>query len=296
MPIGQIVKAISGFYYVRTPEDELIRCRARGIFKFERKKITLLVGDFVQFKKIGPNNGFITSIQLRQTELIRPSIANVNQAVVVSSLREPNFQQGLVDRFLVHGEHKGLDLVICLTKYDLVDNKQEIEEIRAIYQPTGYPVILTSIYNQVGIEELKNVLHQKVSVFAGQSGVGKSSLLRSLIPNYPFKTGEVSAKLGRGRHTTRLIELISLNDGGQVADTPGFNRLSFQGFEPQSLSSYFPEIKIVASRCYYRGCLHVDEPQCEVQHAVLRKEIHEARFQHYLQFLGEIQEEKKRRY
>lgn len=296
MPVGQIVKAISGFYYVRSPEGEEIQCRARGVFKFKKKKLTPLVGDYVQYEMTGPGEGFVTSVEPRQTELLRPPIANVDQAVVVCSLREPEFHQMPVDRFLVHGERAGLELIICLTKRDLVDDDSEVERIRAIYQPAGYPVIVTSIRTQVGIDELKKFLAERTSVFAGQSGVGKSSLLNQLLPDRRLETGEVSRKLRRGRHTTRQVELLPLNNGGQVADTPGFSQLTFQGFEPEELSGCFPEMRELSDRCRFRGCLHLNEPGCAVKEAVQNEEIHAGRYNNYLQFLTEIKEEQQRRY
>ncbi|MBA4494761.1 ribosome small subunit-dependent GTPase A [Paenactinomyces guangxiensis] len=294
MPAGQIVKAISGFYYVRTPEGEEIQCRARGVFKFKKKKLTPLVGDNVEFEMTGLGEGVVTSVQPRQTELLRPPIANVEQAVVVCSLREPDFQQMPVDRFLVHGEREGLTIVICLTKRDLVSDDREVEQIRAIYEPAGYPVLATSIHTQVGLDQLKEHLNGRVSVLAGQSGVGKSSLLNRLLPGYQLQTGTVSQKLGRGRHTTRQVELLPLPSGGQVADTPGFSQLSFQGFEPGELSDYFPEFAEHAACCRFRGCLHGNEPGCEVREAVERQEIHQERYHNYLQFLDEIKQQQRR--
>jgi ribosome biogenesis GTPase len=296
MPFGQIVKAISGFYYVRTEKGEVLKCRARGIFKFEKKKLTPLVGDIVEFEQTGLDEGVVTSVQPRRTELIRPPIANVDQAVVVCSLRKPNFQQMPVDRFLVHGEREGLEIVIVLTKRDLLEDEGEIEKIRDIYAPAGYQVIATSIFTKEGIEELKRALSGKVSVFAGQSGVGKSSLLNELLPDRNLKTGSVSKKIGRGRHTTRTVELLSLEEGGQVADTPGFSQLSFQGFEPTELSDCFPEFRERAAGCRFRGCLHVEEPGCEVKEAVKRGEIEKNRYRNYVQFLEEIKEALARRY
>lgn len=296
MPVGQIVKAISGFYYVRTPEGEQVQCRARGVFKFEKKKLTPLVGDYVEFEQTGLDEGVVTSVQPRQTELLRPPIANVDQAVVVCSLREPAFQQMPVDRFLVHGEREGLQIIICLTKRDLLNDEQEIERIRAIYAPAGYPIIATSIKTQQGIAELKTYLTEHISVFAGQSGVGKSSLLNQILPAGNLQTGAVSQKLGRGRHTTRQVELIPLASGGHVADTPGFSQLTFKGFEPEDLSDCFPEYRERADQCRFRGCLHQNEPGCAVKEAVEEGQIHPDRYQNYLQFLSEIKEEQQRRY
>lgn len=294
MPDGQIVKAISGFYYVRTHDQEIVRCRARGKFKFQKKKQTPLVGDLVQFDQTGLGEGVITFVQPRTTELKRPPIANVDQAVVVCSLKEPDFQQVALDRFLVHAEYEQLEIVICLTKKDLIESDQEIKRIQRIYQQTGYPIVVTSILTKEGLDELKQRLIGKVSVFAGQSGVGKSSLLNDLLPEQKLETGTVSRKLGRGRHTTRQVELLPLPEGGQVADTPGFSQLSFHGVQAEQLKYLFPEFADPNQNCRYRGCLHEQEPDCVVREEVEAGNIANSRYRHYLHFLEEIRE--KRRY
>lgn len=293
MPDGQIIKAISGFYYVQTAEQEIFRCRARGKFKFQKKKQTPLVGDLVQFDKTGLGEGVITFIQPRTTELKRPPIANVDQAVVVCSLREPKFQQMPLDRLLVHAEYEKLDIVICLTKKDLIDSEEEIEKVRSIYSRAGYPIIVTSILTKEGLEELRKALVGKVSVFAGQSGVGKSSLLNCLLTDQNLQTGEVSRKIGRGRHTTRQVELLSFPEGGQVADTPGFSQLSFQGMEVDQLKYLFPEFADHNIGCRYRGCMHEKEPDCRVREGVEEGEIARSRYQHYLHFLAEIKDQRR---
>ena len=293
MPDGQIIKAISGFYFVRTNDQEIVQCRARGKFKFQKKKQTPLVGDFVQFDKTGLGEGIITFVQPRSTELKRPPIANVDQAVVVCSLREPNFQKMALDRFLVHAEHEQLDIVICLTKKDLIESEQEVKQIQDIYKHTGYPIVVTSIFSKEGIDELKKMLIGKVSVFAGQSGVGKSSLLNVLLPDQKLQTGKVSRKLGRGRHTTRKVELLSLPEGGQVADTPGFSQLSFHGVQVEQLKYLFPEFVDRSAHCRYRGCLHENEPDCFVREEVENGNIANSRYQHYLHFLEEIRDKRR---
>jgi ribosome biogenesis GTPase / thiamine phosphate phosphatase len=294
MPVGQIIKAISGFYYVRTPDHVILPCRARGVFKFAKKKMNPLVGDDVEYEMTGPAEGVVTLIQPRRTELVRPPIANVEQAVVVCSLREPDFQQMPVDRVLVHAERTGLDVKIYLTKQDLVADESECMQIRAIYEPTKYPIRVTSVKTQVGIEELKQDLRGRVSVFVGQSGVGKSSLLQQLLPGHLLETGSISQKSGRGRHVTRAVELITLPDGGQVADTPGFSQLTFQGFQAAELTHYFPEFVKYAERCRFRECLHQNEPRCVVKQAVEAEKIARARYHNYLRFLDEIKEQQWR--
>jgi ribosome biogenesis GTPase / thiamine phosphate phosphatase len=293
MPVGQIVKAIRGFYYVQTSK-QMVLCRARGIFKYEKKKLTPLVGDFVEYKVTSQEEGIITFIQPRRTELLRPPITNVDQAIVVCSLREPDFQQMPVDRFLVHGEQIGLEMMLCLTKQDLLEDDDKIQQIRAIYQSTKYPILVTSINTQVGIEALKQHLVDHVSVFVGQSGVGKSSLLAQLLPNHLLEIGAISQRSGRGRHTTRTVEVISLPYGGQVADTPGFSQLTFQNFQPTELTHCFPEFGKYTAHCRFRECLHQNEPGCMVKGAVETGEVDPKRYRHYLRFLTEISEQQWR--
>jgi ribosome biogenesis GTPase len=293
MPSGQIVKAISGFYYVRTAEGNIIECRARGIFKFAKRKIKPLVGDMVTWESTGLEQGVITSVQPRSTELLRPPIANVEQAVVVCALREPKFQSLPLDRFLVHAEKESLQIVICLTKKDLVDDPEEIKAIEAIYSKTGYPIVTTSVRTDEGMEELSSLLQHKTTVFAGLSGVGKSSLLNRLLPESSQKVGEVSAKIGRGKHTTRQVELLALKDGGQIADTPGFSQLGMQGLTKEMLADAFPEYASYADQCRFRGCSHQNEPGCAVKEGVAAGELHEQRYAHYLLFLEEIHQERR---
>jgi ribosome biogenesis GTPase / thiamine phosphate phosphatase len=294
MPDGQIIRALSGFYYVKTADGETVQCRARGKFKFGKRKQAPLVGDQVQIDQTGLGEGVITFIQPRSTELKRPPIANVEQAVIVCSLCEPDFSQMPLDRFLVQAERMDLAIVICLTKRDLLADDQEIERIRAIYEPAGYPLIVMSRLDDAGLVELRQRLQEKVSVFAGQSGVGKSTLLNRLLPGVALATGAVSQKIGRGRHTTREVELLSLDGGGQVADTPGFSQLAFDDVEEMELSDAFPEFAEPMTRCRYRGCLHDQETDCGVKEAVEAGEIALTRHQYYLHFLQEIKN--KRRY
>ncbi|TCP69763.1 ribosome small subunit-dependent GTPase A [Baia soyae] len=296
MPSGQIIKAISGFYYVRTDQGETYECKARGVFKFEKKKCKPLVGDYVQFDETDAGKGYVTAIEPRQTELVRPAIANVTQAVVVCSLREPAFQQMPLDRFLVHAEHAGLEIVVVLTKLDLLEDPAELEAIRASYAPTGYSIVATSIETTDGIEQIMPYLKDQISVFAGQSGVGKSSLLNRILPNHQLETGAVSQKIGRGRHTTRSVEIIPLETGGLVADSPGFSQLTFDGMEPADLGHCFPEFREKAEGCRFRGCLHVNEPSCKVREASQTGEIDPKRYDHYVTFLEEIKELQLRRY
>lgn len=290
MPEGQIVRAVGGFYYVRTTEGD-IECRARGVFK--KKKLTPLVGDWCLYERTGDGKGVITQLHPRKTELLRPPIANVEQAIIACSLYEPPFHPLLVDRLLVHIERAGLEAVVCLTKLDLVSTEEEVEKIRSLYTPLGYPVLAVSVKTEVGLEELKEKLRGKLTVFAGQSGVGKSSLLNHLYPPFNLEVGEVSKRLRRGRHTTRHVEILDLPEGGQVADTPGFSQLTMEGIEVEELEQYFPEIFQRSIDCRFRGCLHQQEPGCAVRSAVEDGEISTSRYQHYLQFIEEINRQRR---
>lgn len=290
MSEGRIVKALSGYYYVKS-EEKLWQCRARGLFK--KRELSPLVGDWVRFEPTGNGEGYIQEIAPRTTELVRPPVANADQAIIVSSLCHPDFQPLLTDKFLVHAERAGMRPLVVLTKIDLCDISSKTAGIIDIYQAIGYRVIKTSAVKQQGIEQLREALGSHISILAGQSGAGKSSLLNTLCPELELLTGEVSAKLGRGRHTTRHVEMIELPSGGLVADTPGFSQLSFNGWAAEELGGYFPEIAALAVECKFRGCLHDREPHCAVKAAVQSHDISAMRYGHYVKFLNEIQDERR---
>jgi ribosome biogenesis GTPase / thiamine phosphate phosphatase len=292
MPEGKIVKALSGFYYV-LGNDKLIQCRGRGIFR--KNKITPLVGDEVVFQAENDLEGYIMEVKTRKNELIRPPIANVDQAILVFSAVEPDFSTVLLDRFLVLVEFNRIEPLICITKMDLTNDKEKkmIKDYAEQYTAAGYKVILTSSETEAGIELLSPHVDNKISVFAGQSGVGKSSLLNVLRPDLELKTNDISSHLGRGKHTTRHVELIKIGNG-LIADTPGFSSLEFTNIEAEDLTFCFPEIQRASENCKFRGCLHVSEPKCGVKQAVDSSEIPAYRYEHYLDFLQEIKDRKPR--
>lgn len=294
MPEGQIVKALSGYYYVQEKETNKIwQCRARGVFK--KRGIHPLVGDFVFFEPSTHDEGTVTEIGARKNELIRPPISNVDQALLIFSVDEPEFSSILLDKFLVHIEKARIKPIICLSKSDLsISPLEEYPEIK-VYEQVGYTLLMTSSFTKDGIPEIEKYLMNKTTVFAGQSGVGKSSLLNTIDPTLELETKEISTRLGRGRHTTRHVELISLPHGGVVADTPGFSQLDFSAIEPEELSSLFIEFEDYSSQCKFRGCMHHNEPKCVVKKAVEDGEIAAHRYKHYLQFLDEITQEKQRK-
>ena len=292
MPEGKIIKALSGFYYVLDGE-EVIQCRGRGIFR--KNKVTPLVGDNVDYQADNKTDGTVTDIKPRKNELVRPPISNVDQALLVFSAVEPAFSPGLLDRFLAIIEDNEIEPIIVVTKVDLVakEDMEELEGYIVDYRKIGYTVLKTSSVTEEGVEQLLPLIEGKTSVFAGQSGVGKSSLLNAIKPDLDLKTNDISSHLGRGKHTTRHVELIHVGTG-LVADTPGFSSLEFTEMEAERLPYCFPEIHEHGEDCKFRACLHDKEPKCAVKEAVANGEIPEYRYEHYMQFLEEIRERKPR--
>ncbi|HGH7175222.1 TPA: ribosome small subunit-dependent GTPase A [Bacillus wiedmannii] len=292
MPEGKIVKALSGFYYVQH-EEGITQCRGRGVFR--KNKITPLVGDQVVFQADNPTEGYVLEVFDRKNELVRPPIANVDQAILVFSAVEPDFNPGLLDRFLVLIEYHNIKPIICISKMDLVDEKMRktVESYANDYREMGYDVLFTSINTSESIDILKPFLEGCVSVVAGQSGVGKSSMLNVLRPDLELKTNDISSHLGRGKHTTRHVELIAVGSG-LVADTPGFSSLDFIDIEVEDLTYCFPELKEASQYCKFRGCTHLSEPKCAVKAAVEEGKITEYRYKNYKQFVEEIRERKPR--
>jgi ribosome biogenesis GTPase len=292
MPEGKIIKALSGFYYVLSG-DETIQCRGRGVFR--KNKVTPLVGDEVVFQAENNTEGYILEVKDRKNELIRPPIANVDQAILVFSAVEPGFSTTLLDRFLVLVEYNHIKPIICITKIDLTNQKEykQIQQYAADYRQAGYDVLLASSETEEGVKDLMPYLEGEISVFAGQSGVGKSSLLNVLRPDLELKTNDISSHLGRGKHTTRHVELIEVGKG-LVADTPGFSSLDFTDIEMEELNFCFPEIQAKSEECKFRGCLHMAEPKCAVKTASENGEIPSYRYEHYKTFLQEIKERKPR--
>lgn len=303
---GVIVKALSGYYYVqpqydRTPSST-VQCRARGVFK--NKGLTPLVGDDVHYVLTENGEGTVVELLPRRSELIRPAVANVDLAILVFSVHEPALNLQLLDKFLLHIEHAGIEPVLCLSKQDLShdagsnESLQEaalksIEEVTRIYGDLGYEIYGTSSLEHEGISPLHERLKGHVSVFAGQSGVGKSSLLNAIVPGLTLETNEISNRLGRGKHTTRHVELIDIG-GGYVADTPGFSQLDFTELGISDLAYGFIEMRELAPECKFRGCSHVQEPGCAVLEQLAAGKIASSRHNNYLTFLAELKDQKRR--
>lgn len=289
---GQIRKAISGFYYVEH-NGELIQCKGRGVFR--KRGVHPLVGDFVTYVPDGENDAIVTVVHERKNELVRPPISNVDQALLVFSIVEPDFSPHLLDRFLAVIESFGIRPVICLTKKDLASEEilSEVFKKAAYYEKIGYTVLKTFIDDEALPGMLKPLLKGKTTVLAGQSGVGKSTLLNTVLPTLGLKTAAISSALGRGKHTTRHVELLEVAEG-LVADTPGFSSLELDHIEKEELSRYFIEMDEASSECKFRGCLHLKEPQCAVKKHVETGEIAKHRYDNYLYFLQEITDRKPR--
>ncbi|WP_416198089.1 MAG: ribosome small subunit-dependent GTPase A [Sporanaerobacter sp.] len=283
---GIIVKGIGGFYYVKT-SDGIYECRARGVFR--EKNITPLVGDKVIIReKTVDKTGYIEEILERKTELHRPPVSNVTQAVIVMSIKNPNPNLWLLDRFLLLAEKENLNITIVFNKVDL-EEKSKINDFIDIYSKAGYRVITTSCKNLKGVEELKSILKGNITVFAGPSGVGKSSLINKIQPGLELKTGEISDKTKRGKHTTRHVELMELDIGGYILDTPGFSSLNIDFIQNvEDVQCYFKEIKKYSHMCRFNSCMHISEPECEVKRQVEKGNIAKIRYENYLSFVDEI--------
>ncbi|HHY36744.1 MAG TPA: ribosome small subunit-dependent GTPase A [Firmicutes bacterium] len=284
MQEGTVVKAVGGFFFVDTPAGEY-RCYLRGRIK---RDLVILVGDRVKIRPVDRENAVIEAVLPRRNSLIRPPIANVDQCIVVAALANPSLNLKLLDRFLVVIQAASLEAIICLNKTDLVP-VSEVAPIVNLYRQAGFVVVPTSVRTGAGIETLARLLEDKISVLAGPSGAGKSSLLNTIQPGFSLEVGEISRKLGRGRHTTRHVELLPLPGKGRVADTPGFTSLHLAGIDRRELMYYFPEFIELAPDCRFNPCLHWREPECAVREGVKQGKIDRGRYKHYLDFLQELE-------
>ena len=279
---GIIVKGIGGFYYVKV-NDKIYECKARG--KFRHKELSPLVGDNVIID-LDKDKGFIKEICTRTSKLIRPSIANVTQAFIVFAVRNPDFNMDLLNKFLILCEINKLKVVICFNKIDLATS-DEIEDTVSLVKSIGYEIIYLNAKLGEGIEEIKNHLKENVTVFCGPSGVGKSTILNSIVGHSAMETGTISEKLKRGKHTTRHCELLQI-DGGYVADSPGFSSLDISFIKKEELQLCFPEFLEYHDSCKFSTCMHYKEPGCSVKEAVSVGKINKNRYSFYLKTVEEI--------
>ena len=285
MQTGKIIKALSGFYYVES-NNEVYETRARG--RFRKTEESPLVGDYVEFQIENVDEGYITAILPRKNSLNRPPVANIDQLLLTTSLKSPDFSFYLLDRFIAYSEAHDINPVIIVTKNDLSDDKELIEKINFTYASI-YDVHFTD-KDHIN-EDLKFVFDGKLSVLAGQSGAGKSTLLNTLLPHLELKTDEISNALNRGKHTTRHVELISI-DGGFIADTPGFATIDFLNIDKYNIKFCFIDFNQYS--CKFRECLHINEPKCGVKAAVDSENLAKTRYNSYVKIYNEIDNRKER--
>ena len=289
---GKIIKGIAGFYYVNVVESGVYECKAKGVFR--KEKIKPLVGDNVRIEILDEENktGNIVEIFPRKNELIRPAVANIDQALVVFAVTKPTPHFNLLDRFLVMMERKEIPVVLCFNKKDIATSP-EIAELEAIYEKCGYPIVFTSALEQENIEEIRRLLLKKTTAIAGPSGVGKSSLINLHQNQVQMETGTISRKIERGKHTTRHSELIAVDADSYIMDTPGFSSLYVNDFEKEELKYYFREFASYEGQCRFQGCDHVHEPGCAVKEALEEGKIHPIRYKNYLEMYTELKEKKR---
>jgi ribosome biogenesis GTPase / thiamine phosphate phosphatase len=289
MQNGRVIKAYNSFYYVQS-DSGLLTCRLRGHFKKDRCDI--VAGDFVAFEVLQDHTGIIEQRLPRRNLLHRPVVANIDQVVLTFSLAQPALHPLLLNRFLVMAEWSGIRrILICINKVELLP-KEQIQTFLSLYEKIGYTVLMVSALQEQGIDSLCQYLSGNVSVFSGPSGVGKSTLLNAIDENLTLATGEISEKIQRGKHTTRLAQLLPFRDGF-IVDTPGFSSIDLSRVDKMQLAGFFPEFRPVLSACKYNTCTHSHEPQCAVKKAVACGEISLERYEAYLAILQEIEARKK---
>jgi ribosome biogenesis GTPase len=290
---GKIVKGIAGFYYVHTPEENVIyECKAKGIFR--NQKIKPLVGDDVEIDTDNQPEGIGTIVEIlpRKNELIRPAVANVDQAMVIFAAAEPEPNLNLLDRFLIMMQKQKLNTIVCFNKVDIV-TEHEINKLNEIYKQCGYEVRFASMLQKEGISFIYELMKGKTTVLAGPSGVGKSTFINTVQPAANMETGDISEKIKRGKHTTRHSELIYIEKDTYIMDTPGFSSLYINEIEKEELKDYFTEFKEFESECRFIGCSHLNEPGCAVKEALKDKKISKIRYDNYVTLYEELKNQKR---
>lgn len=289
---GKIIKGIAGFYYVHVEQEGVYECRAKGIFRKSGEKP--LVGDNVRIEILSRDEmeGNLVEILPRKNVLIRPAVSNVDQALVIFAAAKPKPNFNLLDRFLVMMAWQGVDTVICFNKKDIASQEEETE-LRRIYSDAKSKVLFTSAREEEGIEEIREILKGKTTTVAGPSGVGKSSLINLLVPEAKMETGEISHKIDRGRHTTRHSELFYVEADTYIMDTPGFSSLILPDMEKEDLKDCFAEFKDYEDGCRFKGCMHLNEPDCAVKKAVEEGQISLRRYTSYQELFEELKNRRK---
>lgn len=289
---GKIVKGIAGFYYVHIEGQGIFECKAKGIFRKDKTKP--LVGDDVEMEVLDAagKKGNITVLLPRKNELIRPAVANVDQALVIFAITKPAPSLNLLDRFLIMMGRQDIPCVICFNKQDIAE-ESEIRHLADAYEKCGYRCLFVSALKEDGIQKLREALRHKTTTVAGPSGVGKSSLINRLKGDRVMETGSISEKIERGRHTTRHSELLCIEDGTYIMDTPGFSSLSLFDLEKEELAAYYPEFVPYEAGCRFRGCAHVSEPVCGVKNALQQGLISRIRYDNYVMLYEELKNRKK---
>lgn len=294
---GKIIKGIAGFYYVcvtNPAEDttEIYECKAKGIFRKDGTKP--LVGDDVEMEVLDEDagKGNIQKILPRKNALIRPAVANVDQALVIFAAAKPAPNFNLLDRFLIMMAEQELPCIICFNKQDIVD-EEERQKLTSVYENCGCRVVFASATKGEGTEEIRALLRGKTTTVAGPSGVGKSSMVNSLCGDTYMETGEISEKIDRGKHTTRHAELLLIGPDTYIVDTPGFSSLSVFNMEKEELKDFYPEFAKYEDECRFRGCSHINEPDCGVKNALQDGKISQMRYENYVQIYGELKSQKK---
>lgn len=292
MQKGKIIKGIGGFYYVHTRDNVIYECRAKGIFR--KNGIKPLVGDDVGIEILDEKEktGNLMEILPRKNTLIRPAVANVDQALVIFAVNRPKPNFNLLDHFLVMMEYQKVKTVICFNKEDL-STKEELEELQRIYAGCESQVLFVSAGQEKGMEAVHEILKGKTTTVAGPSGVGKSTLINRICPQASMETGEISRKIDRGKHTTRHSELFYVEEDTYLMDTPGFSSLMLPGMEKEDLQNYFPDFTPFEPFCRFQGCLHDKEPDCGIKEALAEGKISERRYQSYLEMLEELKDRRK---
>lgn len=290
---GKIMKGIAGFYYVHVPEQGLYECKAKGIFRKDHQKP--LVGDNVELQLLDEKNkiGNIEAILSRKNVLIRPAVANIDQAMVIFSMTKPEPNLNLLDRFLIAMKRQNIPCAICFNKEDIA-SEHEKEEIIQAYGSCGSILFFTSAKEKKGINEIKQYLKGKTTTVAGPSGVGKSSIVNCLQIDICMETGEISSKIDRGKHTTRHSQLIVIEKDTYIMDTPGFSSLAMDQIEKEELCRYYPEFLEYQGRCKFQSCVHIHEPVCGVKEAIKEGKISQKRYENYCILFEELCD--KRRY